>query len=197
MIVTELKDFIGIFDEVIPDDFCDYAVKHFEYAEKLSLIYDRQSVEGVPETIKKDDTHFAIDDSNTEIQIANSEIYSVVQKILSDALNIYIREYSVLEQVDYGFFTYRLQRTKVGGGYHAWHHERGRRANESRFITAILYLNDVEEGGETEFLYYHKRVKPKKARLVLFPCEYTHTHRGNPPLSNEKYIITTWGNYTK
>jgi hypothetical protein len=56
----------------------------------------------------------------------------------------------------------------------------------------MAYLNDVEEGGETEFLYQKKRVKPVKNRVVVWPAGFTHTHRGNPPLSNAKYIITGW-----
>jgi len=56
----------------------------------------------------------------------------------------------------------------------------------------ILYLNDVADGGETEFLYYPRRIKPKTGKLVLFPGGYTHTHRGNPPLLGTKYILTGW-----
>jgi hypothetical protein len=56
----------------------------------------------------------------------------------------------------------------------------------------ILYLNDVEEGGETEFLHQGKRIKPTKGTLILAPASYTHAHRGNPPLSNDKIIITSW-----
>jgi hypothetical protein len=50
----------------------------------------------------------------------------------------------------------------------------------------------VQEGGETEFLYQHMRVKPEQGTLVIWPAAFTHTHRGNPPLSNEKYIVTGW-----
>ena len=56
----------------------------------------------------------------------------------------------------------------------------------------ILYLNDVPEGGETEFLYQRLRVSPKEGTLVIFPASYTHTHRGNPPLRGSKYIMTGW-----
>jgi hypothetical protein len=59
-------------------------------------------------------------------------------------------------------------------------------------MTFILYLNDIDEGGETEFLYYPKRVKAKQGRLILWPAGFTHTHRGNPPLSNTKYVMTGW-----
>ena len=56
----------------------------------------------------------------------------------------------------------------------------------------ILYLNDVDEGGETEFLYQSRRVKAKAGTVVLWPAAYTHVHRGNPPLSGSKYILTGW-----
>ena len=85
-----------------------------------------------------------------------------------------------------------MQKTKVGGGYHIWHFESMNREVSSRFLTWILYLNDVHEGGETEFLYQSMRVKPEQGTLVIWPAAFTHTHRGNPPLSNEKYIVTGW-----
>ena len=70
--------------------------------------------------------------------------------------------------------------------------ETGGTATSKRLLAYTIYLNDVEEGGETEFLYYPKRIKAKKGTLCLFPCGFTHTHRGNPPISNIKYIATGW-----
>ena len=55
----------------------------------------------------------------------------------------------------------------------------------------MVYLNDVEEGGETEFLYQKRKVKPKKGTILIWPGGYTHLHRGNPPMS-DKYIATGW-----
>ena len=62
----------------------------------------------------------------------------------------------------------------------------------SRLLLVMGYLNDVEEGGETEFLYQSKRVKSKKGRIVICPSGFTHTHRGNPPLKGNKYMINGW-----
>ena len=56
-----------------------------------------------------------------------------------------------------------------------------------------IYLNEEFEGGETEFLYFNQRIKPKLGRLIIFPCAFTHTHRGNPPIGGTKYIASTWG----
>jgi hypothetical protein len=60
-----------------------------------------------------------------------------------------------------------------------------------RVITFLWYLNDVEEGGETEFWTSHK-IKPEAGKLLLFPACWTFPHRGTIPLSSDKYIITGW-----
>ena len=59
-------------------------------------------------------------------------------------------------------------------------------------FASILYLNDNFEGGETEFLYQNRRELPKQGDVLLFPAGFTHTHRGNPPIGGEKYLITSW-----
>ena len=88
--------------------------------------------------------------------------------------------------------TIQMQRVRPGQGYHIWHCENATLALCHRVLVPILYLNDVESGGETEFLYQSMRIAPKMGTLVLFPASFTHTHRGNPPLSGDKYIITSW-----
>ena len=85
-----------------------------------------------------------------------------------------------------------LENDKVGGGYHNWHCENTSMVTSSRVLTWLFYFNDVTEGGETELLHYSMRVKPKAGRLIIFPAYFTHTHRGNPPISNNKYIATGW-----
>ncbi len=54
------------------------------------------------------------------------------------------------------------------------------------------YLNDFEEGGETEFFYQNKKLKPTGGQLVFAPSHFTHTHKGHVPISNDKYILTSW-----
>jgi hypothetical protein len=60
-----------------------------------------------------------------------------------------------------------------------------------RVITYLWYLNDVNDGGETEFCGDFK-VKPRAGKLVLFPASWCYPHKGIMPLSNNKYIITGW-----
>jgi hypothetical protein len=87
------------------------------------------------------------------------------------------------------------------GGYHYWHSEIYPQLPHNkplhRVLAFLYYLNDVEEGGETEFHYQGIKVKPKKGTLVIFPAGFTHTHKGHIPLSHEKYVVTSWLMYNK
>lgn len=82
------------------------------------------------------------------------------------------------------------------GNYNYWHCEVFPMAphNEQlhRTLLFMFYLNDVEEGGETEFFYQSRAIKPKAGRMVIAPAYFTHTHRGCVPRSGDKYILTSW-----
>ncbi len=87
---------------------------------------------------------------------------------------------------------------KDEGGYFYWHSEvypHPHDANNDalhRTLLWMFYLNDVEEGGETEFYFQNASIKPKQGTLVIAPAGFTHTHRGNKPTSGDKYIFTSW-----
>ena len=83
--------------------------------------------------------------------------------------------------------------------YHAWHSEKSFYVDVTipRHLTFVTYLNDVPEGGETEFLYQKVRIKPKKGTTVIFPVEWMFTHRGLPSEFYDKYIVTGWFSFYK
>jgi hypothetical protein len=82
------------------------------------------------------------------------------------------------------------------GGYPYWHSEVYPQLpnNEAlhRTLLFMYYLNDVTEGGETDFIYQQRSITPKAGRMVIAPAYFTHTHRGQIPKSNNKYILTSW-----
>ncbi len=91
----------------------------------------------------------------------------------------------------------QAQKYQAGiGNYNYWHCEVFPQAplNEPlhRTLLFMYYLNDVTEGGETEFYYQNKAIRPKAGRMVIAPAYFTHTHRGCVPKSNDKYILTSW-----
>lgn len=99
----------------------------------------------------------------------------------------------------YGIDNINMQRyTKGEGGYHHWHSEHFPHPTDSsqrslrRVLLWLIYLNDVDDGGETEFFYQQAKVKPTQGSIVLAPCGFTHTHRGSIPKSSDKYVLASW-----
>lgn len=64
-----------------------------------------------------------------------------------------------------------------------------------RFLVAFIYLNDVEEGGETEFPELNVKIKPRSGNCLIFPPNWLYLHSGNPPISGDKYIMGTYLHY--
>ncbi len=67
-----------------------------------------------------------------------------------------------------------------------------------RVRTLFCYLNEVNLGGETEFLHWNQRVSPKLGRLVVFDnvkegkVDPDSVHAGLPVLAGEKWLATLW-----
>ena len=61
-----------------------------------------------------------------------------------------------------------------------------------RFLVFIMYLSDVEEGGETHLIRQDIKCKPKAGRLLMFPPYWTHPHQGNKVIKGTKYILMTY-----
>lgn len=82
------------------------------------------------------------------------------------------------------------------GGYHYWHSEIYPRDASCETLHRVLlfmfYLNTVETGGETEFLYQQRSLTPQRGTMVIAPGGFTHTHKGHVPRSSDKYIVTSW-----
>jgi hypothetical protein len=86
---------------------------------------------------------------------------------------------------------FMIQKYQKNKGKYIYHNDSQIESSKYRVITFIWYLNDVEEGGETEF-WGEYRVKPEKGKLVLFPASWTFPHCGKMPISHDKYIVTGW-----
>lgn len=87
------------------------------------------------------------------------------------------------------------------GNFNHWHSEHyphptdPQQKSLHRTLLWLIYLNDVPEGGETDFLYQQASIKPSAGSIVLSPCSFTHTHRGRTPISNDKYVLASWVMY--
>lgn len=189
-------DGIGIFDGFFLDDYCDDLVKYFEFADKNGYTVNRQQKQNPAKRMFINDKSVDFNDLsflNTETNMPLGWANYFLGTFWGECYPLYVETFSTLE--DYGphqIFHLKIQKTCPSEGYHIWHSENMRREVANRILVFTLYLNDVDQGGETEFLFQKRRVTPKKGRLVIWPPSFLHTHRGNPPLSGDKYIVTGW-----
>lgn len=183
--VAEIENMIGVFPKLFDGKFCSSIIEKFE------LVYNAGFGENHHWAMdRKDSVLF----SNEIVDPATMGIFKeFLERFWSTAYPLYRSKYEAIDNcAPHNIYSCKIQRTRIGEGYHQWHFDASNRETANRILIFILYLNDVEEGGETEFIYTPKRVKPREGTLLLFPAGLTHTHRGNPPLSNTKYILTGW-----
>ena len=111
----------------------------------------------------------------------------------------YMREYNTAYDNPLAELTivdgFNIQHYKPGEGYLNWHSERSVHLTHQRALTFMTYLNDVEDGGGTEFKYQGLRHNAKKGKTLIWPSDFTHTHRGQKSETQEKYITTGWFNH--
>lgn len=90
-----------------------------------------------------------------------------------------------------------IQYYQPGQAFHVWHTERSsnQQPESSRHLVFMTYLNTVIDGGETEWYFQKLKIQPRTGLTVLWPADWTHTHRGLPSTSQEKYIVTGWFNF--
>ena len=73
------------------------------------------------------------------------------------------------------------------------------RERGQRTFTFMVYLNDVESGGETEFIRLKQKIKPKKGTAIIWNSlnedgsnNHNTLHQAHPVQSEFKSIITKW-----
>ena len=179
-----LEECIGTFDGFIPEVMCQEAIAFYKNKKKYNQVNDRWITENAPIDVKTD-TSLILSWENLpvwekEFETLMINLYTCVKMWMN---RTGIQDYYNNRDFDY----------EPGEGYHVWHIEHDiveRMCKRIAFF--ILYLNDDFKAGETEFLHQKKRINPKVGRVIVSPAHFPYVHRGNPPLNNNKYIITGW-----
>jgi hypothetical protein len=141
-----------------------------------------------------------VKDSTDSILERSSQEYHNYFSALGEVVAEYIKKYpfcnyySSWQNLENTIITYY----KPTQSYQGWHTERSVVDGlcGSRHLVFMTYLNDVEDGGGTEFYHQRKLIKARKGKTLIWPADWTHTHRGIVSSTQEKYIVTGWFNFT-
>lgn len=188
------EQFIGIYEDAFSKEYCESVIDYFEKMVEAGHTLNRQQeLENTLKSSKDDLFYFANNDPAINLR-ANSVLMGQFNEIFwRHCYADYANKFWNLKNLgSHNSYYFKIQKTEPGQGYHVWHCESSNRETSNRILAWTLYLNNIEEGGETEFINQHMRVKPKQGTVVIWPAGFTHTHRGNTPLSGIKYIVTGW-----
>jgi len=175
--------FIYEFPQTLSRPFCEGAISKFELDPNKEV---GRFGEGTHDPNFKASTDLTDISNRAEWQVEGQAFLDSVTEIFA-----WFQEF-VGNEDQFDYPGCRIQRTEPGQKYE-YHVDTGPVPGIiNRMLALIWYLNDVEEGGETEFLHQGIKVRPEAGKLVVFPPYWTHPHRGLTPVSGTKYICTTW-----
>ena len=161
----------------ICDDLINYFNKNIEYKTTGKI------GKGVDKSVKDSlDVHFFN-------QSTNNKIINFF-KILSKHVNEYVLKYDMQNKVKTTMSNH-IQHYSANTGYFNLHYERNF-YYRNRQLVYMLYLNTVKDKGGTEFPYQNTILSAVKGKLVIWPADFTHPHRGIVSPTEEKYIATGW-----
>lgn len=176
-----------------PDIYC---VDNFLSDEECDRLIAKSQPHLVPCLVKNDKTGKPEQDpvrTSTNTNVPQSEVPSIVEKITNLA-NCNADQLEILQVLNYKQGQEFIPHTDgFSGKFDACGFEQA-----SRRATIFCYLNDVSEGGSTNFPEIGLAIQPKKGTAVIhFPAdlelrEDTRTlHQGSPAI-DEKWLLTTW-----
>ena len=134
--------------------------------------------------------------------LGKPNVFENLTEVLASTIEQYKNKYPFLHELarwDISH-TFKMQKYLPNEAYFVLHTENTGIVDgfvERRLIAWMLYLNDVTDGGETEFPTQEIKFKPKAGSMLMWPAYWTHPHRGLPSLTEVKYIATGWFSFIK
>ena len=179
--MDKLSEYIKTFDNILSLDDCNYILDWFEENEHLHE-------DGVVYTHGENGSSVHVDPSFKLCRQAKVPPDHKISQILTETVVNAYDNYGKGPKNNLHLTGYGVRRYPKGEGLFATHIDTSSGATLNRIFGIIIYLNDVEEGGETEFPELGVKITPKKGRVLIFPCNWMYPHKGNIPISNDKYM---------
>lgn len=177
---------------VLSEELCGKFITAFE---KSELKKDFESRTGDGSIHKKATDIYFHDSLNAEWVVKESSLWYDILHQLNDCLienqEIYYNMYPELNMTPpLECSSFNMQRYKPGEGFANWHFDNCYGPSK-RVLTWLIYLNDVEDGG-TELKYQNYVEKAEQGKMIIWPSDWTFTHRGQVSYTKTKYILVGW-----
>ena len=191
-----MDNLIQVYDDVIDKDSCNTLIGKFEtHEEQHETVYQEDGDEKI---------------AFKQLQMIQFKEWESVQSGMLELFQDYIVRYKMDCNIkskqwpkEYGYEAIRMKRYLNNDTDRFDPHVDVLDHNTSRrFLAFFIYINDVDEGGETKFLNFQKpgtfipfTVTPKRGRLLMFPPMWPWYHAGLKSESGNKYLIHSYCHY--
>lgn len=184
--MIDLNDLIKVYDNALESSVCDFLVNFFETNK------DKQEL--VQNDRKPNFTQLNL----TENCKISPEVDNVHNFLISKVFEYKRKYYEFIDDrcfpETHNFEQFRIKKYNPGGNDLFDTHVDVLDYNTARrFLSFLFYLNNVDDGGET--IFTNLKIKPKMGSLLVFPPMWMFPHRGEPPISNTKYIMSVYLHY--
>jgi hypothetical protein len=181
-----------LYGDFIDENLCDSLIDYYENCNEKKP--GKVGASGEINTQIKESTDISISPkiNNHVIQTYCYELDKICKKYSS------IYEYCTINQSKWNLIEdFNIQKYLPNQGFKLWHYEKTGNIDWAlkRHLVFMTYLNDVTDEGGTEWLYQKVTITPKKGLTVIWPAEWTFTHRGVISKTQTKYITTGWYSY--
>jgi hypothetical protein len=183
--VGELQHFVRVYDADIEPPICRQMLASFDALKR----FQRENGRGVRAGLE--------DSAWTELNVtrmADAAFLGFFRSLIDRALERYNRDVRLTIPVPNSpkYSDLVLKRYRPGLGERFQLHFDAINHLANRYLVLLWYLNDVTEGGDTRFPQLGLTVPPREGRLLMFPPYWMYQHEGTPPISGDKYILSTY-----
>jgi len=188
--LNKLNNFIGGW--YISKEVCKDLIKYYEQSsDKSDGMVAVNDIPSVDKLLKAStDVRIGLDFKDTKIL----NYYKELDKVCEEYKKKY--KYSDEDQAKWNLTEdWTLQKYNPTEGYFLKHYEKSGGVSVNRHLVFMTYLNDVSDGGETEFYYQKLKVKPEIGLTLIWGSDWTFTHNGVTSPTETKYITTGWFSY--
>lgn len=183
--ICDVRNYVRYYDNALPQEFCAQLIDNFEKSTHLQNPHGRGYQAG-------------LDTSGwTELNVSRLADAAFLG-FFHAQIDKYLAEYNAQLKLtlpipgSIKIDELRIKRYRAGSGENFQPHFDAYERMSARYLVFLWYLNDVAEGGETAFVDIDVKVAPRTGRLLMFPPYWMYQHAGLSPVSNDKYIISTY-----
>ena len=180
-------------------DYCVYVENHMSLKICDDIVDFFESIPNKKRVETKDSRPRFTEFNFTRESSLNEELHKTICQYLLAAVEDYrteIKNFSVWAPKNLYFQHLRIKRyISEDKDEFDTHVDVSNDINEGRYLSFMWYLNDVTDGGETEFTGLDFKVQPKKGTLLMFPPFWMYPHKGHLLNSGKKYLLSTYLHY--